>query len=402
MHHTEQQKLPQNNKFWFAATIMFMFVELARPQALLPIGFLRLGMTTTLILIFCLITNKKNQIFRSRQIKLIFFFVLLVTIFVPFAINNYYAYLIARSMWLQLPFILSCFLLINSRKRLIDFLAWLVAIMIYISIYSIFHGGRGPGGVVADENDLTLFIIIILPFSFVLIYETKNIFYRLLLLTGITSSLLAIAIASSRGGFVGLLTASFIGWLYSSRKTLLFLVFLIMGSILYLYGGASFREEMSTITDTTENTAQARLLSWEAGWKMFVDNPLGVGPGNFPVKFSVYQSERFQRGMWGRVAHSLWFTLLPELGVIGIWIYFALILQNIRDIAILRKNQLQKKLENTLPKNFSIALYASFAGFFGAATFLSVLYYPHFWYLTAIVAAAKNNIKLETESSEKD
>jgi len=37
--------------------------------------------------------------------------------------------------------------------------------------------------------------------------------------------------------------------------------------------------------------------------------------------------------------------------------------------------------------NLSTAFMASFAGFFVSATFLSVLYYSHFWFLTAFVIA---------------
>ena len=42
------------------------------------------------------------------------------------------------------------------------------------------------------------------------------------------------------------------------------------------------------------------------------------------MHFPEYQGERFKKGMWGRVAHSLWFTLLPETGVLGVVIFLAL------------------------------------------------------------------------------
>jgi hypothetical protein len=37
----------------------------------------------------------------------------------------------------------------------------------------------------------------------------------------------------------------------------------------------------------------------------------------------------------------------------------------------------------------SLAFMASLAGFFASGTFLSVLYYPHYWYLTAMIAATR-------------
>ena len=76
------------------------------------------------------------------------------------------------------------------------------------------------------------------------------------------------------------------------------------------------------VLDTKEATANDRMLSWEAAWDMFLEHPLGVGGNNFPVHFQEFQSDEFSRGMWGRQAHSLWFTLIPELGIFGIMIYF--------------------------------------------------------------------------------
>ena len=67
----------------------------------------------------------------------------------------------------------------------------------------------------------------------------------------------------------------------------------------------SYWNEMSTITDLSEGTANARIESWKAAWRIFIDHPLGVGGNNFQVWFDKYQSEYFKRGMWGRVAHSI-------------------------------------------------------------------------------------------------
>jgi len=376
--------------FWFSATILFMIIEFGRPQDVLPLGFLRPGLILTLILIIFLLTKKKEQAVHGSQAKWIIYFILLITAYVPIAVNNHYAYLIARYMWLQVPFLFACLILINTKKRLTTFLIWLVGIMIYLSIYSLFHNGQGPGGVVRDENDLTLFIVIVLPFAFVLLIDIKSSFYRCILFIGIIISLLAIVTAFSRGGFVGLIAAACVAWLFSSKKVLFLIIILFMAGIIYIFGGESYQREMSTITDTKENTARERILSWQAGWRMFLDNPLGVGGGNFPVRFPQYQSEEFQRGMWGRVAHSLWFTLLPELGIIGTWIYFSIIFQNLRDISFMKKIKLPEKDASPIFfNNLAIAFYTSLAGFFASATFLSVLYYPQFWLLTSLIAASK-------------
>jgi hypothetical protein len=120
---------------------------------------------------------------------------------------------------------------------------------------------------------------------------------------------------------------------------------------------------------------------------MFLDNPLGVGGNNFQVRFPEYQTY-FQRGMWGRVAHSLWFTLLPELGIPGMLVYGLLLFFNLRDSVRLRTiGRTIGGVNGALVAGLGSAFLASFAGFFASGTFLSVLYYPHYWYLTGFIVA---------------
>ncbi|MFZ2799444.1 MAG: hypothetical protein WAZ30_04425, partial [Syntrophorhabdus sp.] len=87
----------------------------------------------------------------------------------------------------------------------------------------------------------------------------------------------------------------------------------------------------------------------------------------------------------------LWFTLIPETGILGIIIYFMLLYYNIKDIfEVKRMNSLRDSPESRYLYNMSIAMLASLAGFFASATFLSVLYYTHYWYMTAIIIAIAN------------
>ena len=94
--------------------------------------------------------------------------------------------------------------------------------------------------------------------------------------------------------------------------------------------------------------------------------------------------------MWGRAAHSLWFTLMPELGIIGIIIYFRLLLYNLKDIFVVKNKETENDEKLKYLHALSLALIASLAGFFASATFISVLYYPHYWYLSGLIVAIAN------------
>jgi O-antigen ligase len=175
--------------------------------------------------------------------------------------------------------------------------------------------------------------------------------------------------------------------------------------MVFNFASKEYWTEMSTATDENDGTAQERMLSWRAGWDMFLDNPLGVGGNNFQARFPEYQPEEFKRGMWGRVAHSLWFTLIPELGVFGIIIYGALLFYNVRDILYLKRLHYDRTdKELTYVHSLSNAFIASLAGYFASGTFLSVLYYPHYWYLTGMIVATTRITRglLEERQREKD
>jgi hypothetical protein len=386
---------------WFRCTLLYLLVDYGRPQDLIPgLGVIRPALLMMLVLTVFLIKHRALIVRRSKQIRMIWYFIALLSVYIPFARNNYYAYATFSEMLKFMPFILSVLVCVDSVERLKSFMKFYVGLMVYVSLYAMTHGGMGSGNYFADENDVSLYINMIIPFCYFLflIEEQKGtkLFYAAALMIG----LLTVVISFSRGGFVGLVIMFLIVWLVSPRKMLTVFAILFLGTIVYFYAGDRYRQEMGTVTDTKESTAKARLNSWASAWDMFLDNPLGVGGNNFQVRFPEYQGDRFSRGMWGRVAHSLWFTLIPELGVIGIVIYFRLLFYNLKDIISLKTRKQELNGSERYLNSMSIAFLASLAGFFASASFISVLYYPHYWYLTAVIVASARIRTMMNEAPE--
>ncbi len=378
-----------NYRNWYFFTLLYLVVDYGRPQDLLPIGFLMPGMVVTLLLAGFLVTSKANKMqFNIKQIRMIWLFIGLLGLFIPFAMNNYFAYLTTKNMLLFMPFILSATVCINTIDRLKKTIFVLICLMIYISFFSLLHKGSGSGSYFKDENDLSLFINIWLPFClFLLMIErekSKKIVYSAGLAIGVATNV----ISFSRGGFVGMVCIAVVAWFFSSRKVLTLVLLCLIALVVFFYAGEAYWDRISTAGDTQQGTARERLESWETAWKMFLDNPLGVGGNNFQVRFPEYQTDYFLRGMWGRVAHSLWFTLIPELGIAGILIYLLLMKYNLRDIFELKNLRTQENRDLLFLKYLSYAYLAAMAGYFSSGSFISVLYYPHYWYLTALIAAS--------------
>jgi putative inorganic carbon (hco3(-)) transporter len=383
-------KLAASTRIWFIVTLLYLILDYSRIYTLAHLGSLRPMMIITLVLAsFIVIGGKYYYLAKSRQTTLLWLFLALLAAYVPFARNNFYAFNTFKTQLLYMPFILSVIICVNSFARLKNVIFICVFLQIYIAFWALTHGGVGPGNYFADENDLALYVNMWLPFCYFLFFEERRLSIKFIYLIGSLIGLLSIIVSFSRGGFIGLLAVGGTIFLLSKKKILTGVFLSLFAAFIVFYASNQYWAEISTSTNIESGTAKGRIEAWKSGWRMFLDNPLGVGGGNFMVRFPEYQTDYFKRGMWGRVSHSLWFTLIPELGIFGIFIYLSLLYHNLRDIFFLKSMQFgesdgEKKYMNYLGKSFI----ASFAGYFVSGIFLSVLYYAHYWYLTGIVVAA--------------
>jgi len=102
-----------------------------------------------------------------------------------------------------------------------------------------------------------------------------------------------------------------------------------------------------------------------------------------------------QRSLGGRAAHSMYFTLLPELGLIGVLLYGSFVYYMLKDIKYI-KNISKKEAgvfspdENKLNYYQAISFEASLIGFLVSSIFISTLYYPAYYILAGFVLAYKN------------
>jgi len=141
------------------------------------------------------------------------------------------------------------------------------------------------------------------------------------------------------------------------------------------------------------------MVSWDIGLQMFYDNPLcGVGAENYPWNVDKYQhyskmwDPNAMRSLAGRQAHSLYFTLIPEFGLIGSSVYISMLV-----IIFRRLLAVMRRYKNDTSKSEYVfaakAIIVSMVGYLTAGAFISVLYYPHFWYFLALTLVVLNLVK---------
>ena len=205
---------------WFLFTMLFLVVEYGRPQDILPIGFLRPAILVGLPLIFFTIKYNGVILSKSNQTRMIWYIILLLALLVPFAFNNNKAYYTFYTMIMYMPFIISLIVCVNSIERLRKFMNLYIAIMVYVALYSYFNSGVGSGNYFQDENDVSLYLNMVMPFCYFLFLTEKKVKLKIFYAFAFSVALTTVVISFSRGGFIGLMVIFFIIWLVSPRKFL--------------------------------------------------------------------------------------------------------------------------------------------------------------------------------------
>ncbi|HEX5514097.1 MAG TPA: O-antigen ligase family protein [Gammaproteobacteria bacterium] len=378
--------------FWLL--VLFFAFEYLRPQTVFPpIAPLRLPLLMTLLMPLVWLAVADKRMLKDRLIVLHIAFIVLIAASVLWAVNQYWVFetfkqMVAYFIAGTLP---AAALLINQRRLVAFFNSWIV-IHILIALWAITHEGQGMGSFLEDENDLSLALNMAIPYAYYLLQRPgQPIWRRLFYMAAVGILATAVVVSDSRGGFLGLMAVFFGIILFSRQRIRNLIVVCVLGLIGLAMVSTEYIEEMRTIADAEDSTRNDRLYSWRRGWEMFLDHPVvGVGASNYPWRVVEYEvrSDEYRPGHvrlhGGRVAHSLYFTVIPELGLVGIllflsisWIMFRRLLELVR-LDAKRHELFAHALELPL---LARAMVVSMFGLLVSGAFISVLYYPHIWVL---------------------
>jgi O-antigen ligase len=403
---TGATSLAEVPKWSFVLLVLYVSTEFIRPQDVVPVlGVIRPALLLAVALTFVWLRQWGiRAMFSDRLIIYFGLLTLLVTAWVPFAVNNFWAFQTSKSlvMLLAATVVPIAFILQASGWRKKFFVFWMLA-HLYIAAYAMTHAGRGSGSFLRDENDMALALCMALPYPyFIAQARSTTVKMKVLCWAMIIALLGGIAATTSRGGFVALLCVSaYILWIAKNKLRNIVIV-ILLGIVAVQFVPAEYARRIETITDTENGSRNERLLSWRIGWEMFLDNPVvGVGPSNWPfhagrVQMALPDYRPGDQVLAGRAAHSLWFTLLPELGVVGT-VLFLLILWEIMK-RLKRSEKLLARLEAQpyagLHEDLMLtfAMRASLVAYLAGGTFLSVLYHPHVPYLIGFVIALSRDV----------
>lgn len=407
---------PEYNFPFILLLVLLVFTSL-RPDLLIPGGKFLVHFPTVLLGILLLQwISAKPKTLGNTQTKLLLFFVALALLHLPFVRNSGYAFMIVKGL---VVFTLTSYLFriqfIDSFFKLNKYLRLYYILAFFFVIVGIVGQGRVLIPLLDDENDFCLFVNTLFPLGYFLGVEAETVKKKLFYFGSLAILVLGIVESFSRGGVVGFAAvAVFVFW-KSKQKIMLLIIALVLAVTALSFAPQKFWDEVKTITPRSHEvgTGRERVESWKAGWNMFLDHPVvGVGPANFgPWLPDYWISERKDpERMWGRVAHSLYFTLLPEMGLLGTLLFLGVLKANYKDHRYIydmhkRKEELlasanlhpekHKKYSYAIRNlyHFSQAISGAMIAYLATGLFISILWYGYFWLITSFVIILANLTK---------
>lgn len=387
--------------------LLFLLFEYLRLHAILPIlGALQVQTVVTAALLLIVIAQTaRGGVHLSRQSWLFLGFLGLAVFTIIAATNQFRAYQFAYGLSLTLIGFFAITHIVQNERDLRRFLSLLVSIHIYLATRVILGynpAGFNPQGYatafsagsyfLGDENDVALAMTVILPLAIHLLRQNRSSLGRLFWGAGSVVILLSIIFTFSRGGFIGL-TALLLYWVVTSKnRGKAFGILCMIVALVVIVAPSRYWERMETIQDTDSGTAMRRRDNWAAARRMFYDSPIwGVGGNNFGVllpEYSIGYSEEQRPTQWGRASHSMYFDLMAMFGLVGMLLIGSVLVLNFRDLRLVSVVRLEGDRSGSIG-HLADSLRLSLVGFLVPAAFLSVLGYPHLYYLTALIVVVR-------------
>ncbi|GAB1723765.1 MAG: hypothetical protein GDA65_18645 [Nitrospira sp. CR1.1] len=404
------QPAPKESNIGFYLVLLAMLFEFGRPQDVLPP--LKVIPIPTLIDVSILIAvlASGKAAFANMQTKLWMGLLAFMALWVPFANNNFWALMTLKEMTLYFFFYLGIVTFVNTTDKMQKLIFMWLGVHAVLGINGILHHGQGVGGWLGDENDFGMEMNVAVPVAFFMYQAAANQKGKLLYMVLLGLFVMTVVSTSSRGAFLGLLALGTYCWLYSPRKVMSLILGVCLVGLVLVAAPQEYWDRISSITDDSTmetGTAGQRMFTWGIGWEIFTANPIfGIGQGNFPWTIGEYMGGRTwqTKSLAGRQAHSLYFTLLPELGLVGIIIFGSMIYLNYRDTRVsqflpavsqsmsLRRDKEPVKDEQVVRATlFGNAILGGMIGYLTTSAFISTLYYPTFWILMGLAVALRNS-----------
>ncbi len=334
-------------KIWLVFTLLCLFIRFGQPQHMITESqnvFYIVNYSLPLLLSFFILIDMNIEWLRFSQVKWILLLVTYMVFNAFYAYNSSLALRTTLQVMFFIPFVLSMARLVITVADLKLFTKVLLMVGLFVAFRAVttYNGTLGVfniGEYLQNPNSVSLFFSMLVPFSYVMAREEKQLHKRLFYFGLMLLFLIIVVITKCRTGFITILFIGGIIWLYSENKkiasvSIITVGLLIIAYAIHLYGNA-WIDEMHSITQTgisasNDESTYGRLDRWLIGVKLAAKYPLGAGARNSHILLHFYDKEISEIDQGG--IHSLYFTQIAEFGYIGLFLILALFASNIRSL----------------------------------------------------------------------
>lgn len=261
-------------------------------------------------------------------------------------------------------------------------------------------GGYGmPLGLVnmnhgyGESSTLAMFAVSLVPICLYL-YKWQTLLphprlVRLLLVGFIILALLTSIGTYARTGLISIGVLGMLLMLRSRRRLLYLVVAPLMTMLLLSITSESWMDRMSTIGDSSEESAMGRVAVWLWTLKYVITHPWG---GSFDVflinEMTIPLADGSTLTVLSKAFHSIYFEILGETGIPGFALFLAIVLVTRRTFVMLRNERFGPDAEwlSDVGQYLLFTLYVFLAG----GAFIGIGFQSYFYYLAALSVALLN------------
>ncbi len=241
---------------------------------------------------------------------------------------------------------------------------------------------HGPGGMIADNNDYGLALVMTLPLLVFLWRGERGPFLKVVLALMSVACVAGVLLTRSRGGVVAL-GVLWLATMILMRKDWRVLVAgpVALAGVLLLVPAELFERFRALMGGgALDESAALRLVAWEKAWNMFQVHPLmGVGPANFTQQWGNYAPYADFDPI---TPHNTYLHVLAESGAVSLALFAAVFVVTLVCLARLRA-----RATEPWRRHYATAVLLSLVAFAAGAVFLSRVSFDLFYHLIGLSVA---------------